>query len=407
MDTRTILQIVLGVVIALILVVGGLMVVALTGDAETVIVEQAVAEQREVRERKNPWADQGEAAIALVQRSRVKGVEPGEDGEEVADTVGKLVASDSFVKEKLKITGAEPAGWQAQWWGETKFGPSFFLVRYAFQDANIRIGPAWLVDLKTQKVVPKNVLAQVASDPEKGEGSKYYDKAAQVVSAMTNHRFPAGINLGGALLLYFDQRESSGEGDTVLGWTIDHDRDNLFRAYFQWTEGGEQTYAEFEFDFDKRALRAVNLQAAQIMRVGEEFEPTDRVSIMPGTYDPKQRVASNRWLGPARTQCGQPRHRDGCKALATLLDQSDLIETLEWMLTAQADTAEAFETCKEERKCRWMPEVRGEGVYRIKYVYNLDGNEQTIAWDVNLRKDEVDAADRVSQLSQRAVNPRG
>lgn len=405
MDTRTILQIVLGGIISLIVVVGVLIVIALTRDAETVIVQQAVAEQREARERKNPWADQGDAAIALVQRSRIQGDSGlGEDGPQ---SVGELMSSEAFIKDKLKITGAEPEGWHAQWWGETQYGPSFFLVRYGFKDANIRIGPAWLVDLRTQKVVPKNVLAQVASEPEKGVGSKYYDQAAQVVSAITNHRFPAGINLGGALLLYFEQREGSGEGDAVLGWTIDHDRDHLFRAYFQWTEGEEQSYAEFEFDFDKRALRAVNLQAAQIMRVGEEFEPTDRVSIMPGTYDPKQRVASNRWLGPARTQCRQPRHRDGCKALAMLLDQSDLIETLEWLLTAQADTAEAFEACKEEHKCLWMPEARGDGIYRIKYIYNLDDQEETIAWDVNLRQEEVDAADRVSQLSQRAVNPRG
>ncbi|RAL23767.1 hypothetical protein DL240_06325 [Lujinxingia litoralis] len=397
----------LGVVISLIVVAGVLMVIALTRDAEMVIVEQAVVEQREARERKNPWADQGDAAIALVQRSRVKGLaeEAGDDAEPA--TVGALMADEGFISEKLKISGPESAGWQAQWWGETRFGPSFFLVRYAFKDANVEVGPAWLVDLKTQKVVPKNVLASVASNPTKGVESKYYDKARQVVSAMTSHRFPAGINLGGALLLYFEQREGSGEGDTVLGWTIDHDRDNLFRAYFQWTEGGEQSYAEFEFDFDKRALRAVNLQAAQIMRVGEEFEPTDRVSIMPGTYDPTQRVAANRWLGGARQQCRQPRHRDGCKALATLLDQNELIETLEWLLTARSDTAEAFEACKEERKCRWMPEARGEGIYRIKYIYNLGGEEETLAWDVNLRKDQVEAAGRISQLSQRAVNPRG
>lgn len=401
MDTRRILQIALGVIVVLVVVVGLLMIYALTREAETVIVERVERPSDEVVERRNPWADQGDAAIALVRRGRSKAV-----GDGPVRTVGELLEEEDFVKDKLKIVGAKSVGWQATWWGETQYGPSFFLVRFAFEDENIVVGPSWLVDIRTQKVVPKNVLAGVVLDPEEGVKSDYYDKAQQVVSAITNHRFNSQINLAGALLLYFEQRAEGADEDTILGWTIDHERGNLFRAFFQWVEGSEKTYAEFEFDFDARALRPVNLQAAQIMRVGEDFPTTERVSIMPASYDPKERVAARRWLGDSRRLCQEVRHRDGCRALATLLDQSELIESLEWLLTAQAKTAEEFEECKEARKCRWNPESIGEGKFRVNYIYNLGEAEHKISWEVVTGKEEIEPVDRISQLAYRAVHSR-
>jgi hypothetical protein len=409
MDTRQILQIVLGVIVALITVVGVLMIYTLTRPAETVIVERVERPVDDVVERRNPWADQGDAAIALVRRVRAKSpVEASRRGqpEEPNKTFGELLEDESFVKEKLKVGTATAKGWQATWWGETQHGPSFFLVRYVFEDENIAVGPTWLVDIRSQKVVAKNVLAAVVEDPQEGVKSDYFDKAQQVVSAMTNHRFSNRMNLAGALLLYFEKRAEGADEDTILGWTIDHERGNLFRAYFQWSEGKARTYAEFEFDFDARALRPVNLQAAQIMRVGEDFPSTERVSIMPGSYDPKERVAARRWLGGARQVCQSPQHRDNCRAMATLLDQSELVEALEWLLTAQAKTAEEFEECKEARRCRWHAENLGEGKYRVNYHYKLDETEQTISWEVLLGKESIEPVDRVSQLAYRAIHTR-
>ncbi|MFU8804505.1 MAG: hypothetical protein ACNA8W_11895 [Bradymonadaceae bacterium] len=409
MDTRRILQIVLAAILTLVVVVGALMIYTLTRDADTVIVQKVVRPTDEVLARSNPWADQGDAAIALVKRVRLKSpVEAPKRGqpEEEPTTVGEILENEEFVKDKLKITNAQVVGWQSTWWGETRFGPSYFLVRHSFADESILVGPTWLVDIRSQKVVAKNVLANVVSDPQQGIKSDYYDKAQQVVSAITNHRFTSEINLAGALLLYFEQTSEGEEEDTILGWTIDHERGNLFRAYFQWVEEGEQTYAEFEFDFDARALRPINLQAAQIMRVGEDFETTERVSIMPGSYDPKERVAARRWLGDTRRVCRSAQHRDGCRALAALLDQSELIESLEWLLTAQANTAEEFEECKQARKCRWNPEPTGDKTYRVNYIYNLGKSEQTITWEVVLGKDEVKPVDRVSELAYRAIHSR-
>jgi hypothetical protein len=436
MDTRLILQITLGVLLALILVVGGLITYELTRDASTQVVERVVEKEADEKEKENPWASEAnrKAAIKLVKRQTVEGM-PEEEGDEEeateATTVADILDDAKFVKEKLKITSAKPSGWEATWWGETKYGPQYYLVRYAFEDANIRIGPAWLVDLKGQKVVPKNVLARVAQTPKKGVESDYYDKAQQVVAAITNHRFESGVNLGGALLLYFKERAESSDEDTILGWTIDHDRGNKFDAYFQWVEEGSPTYAEFKFDYDRKALRAINLQAADIMRAGEEFDQKNPVDIMPQEFDSKKK----RFVDGACKK--MPRH-PGCRSLVHVLSNDALIESLEWMLTAQAKTREEFEVCKSKGNCRFMPQKKDKSVYRILYVYNLEKKDKfdrrhvdeewackhslkagdkkksddwafkgnCMAWDIDVKSGEITPVDQTSTLAYRAIHPR-
>ena len=419
MDTRLFLQILLGVIVVSTVGLGSFIIYTLTREAETVVVQRVIEAQAE-EEPVNPWSVKGEAAIKLVQAQRVSvpkelveklKLEPAQ-GEELADngsvetTVGELVEAPGFLEQKMPILkNKEGLGWQAQWWGETRYGPSFFLVRHAFRDENITIGPAWLVDLKGAQIKPKNVLAQVVQQPSKAGESEYYDKEGQVVSAITNHRFESGLNLGGALLLYFEglQRgEDHAESDTILGWTIDHDRGPLFKAYFQWIEAGDPTYAEFEFDYDRRALKAVNLQAAHIMRVGEDFEQAQKVDIMPASYD-----RDKRWQGSARKACRSSKFQARCKAMETIFLQKDLIESLEWLLSAQANTPKEFEACKENRKCAWKADPQEGGDYRVEYLYDLDGKkENKISWDVRLKTGVVEPLDRRSKLAYRAINPR-
>lgn len=409
MDTRLILQIVLGVIVALIAVMGVVLIITLTKDADTVIVDQ-IADDDDGEEAESPWAGQGDAAIGLVRRVDVAS-DPDVEGVD-AETVGDLIEDEDFVDQMLHVGSAEPEGWEVEWWGETRYGPSFYRVRYGFRDAEVTLGPTWLVDLVSQQVVPMNVLAKVVTDPEQGVESEYFDKADQVVSAMINHRFATGINLGGAILAYFDQRLEADEDDEVLGWTVSHRRDELFRAYFQWTDGEERTYAEFEFDFDERALRPVNLQASEIMRVGEDFDPTDRGRIMPKSYDPDELIPANRWQGPARRSCRSGSMRETCQSLATILDNGGLIETLEWTLTTNADSADAFRRCQtpqtgEDRpRCRWTANEEDDQVYVVDYVYDLGDGEERISWTVDLEEETVVPVDEFSKLAYWAVNPR-
>lgn len=424
METRTILQILLVVIVVVVVALGGFIAYQLTREAETSVVTEIVEIEQETPEYINPWSEKGEAAISLVKRSRVvlplfplspeeaekaqrsrKKPEPNPDepDPETEFTVGEALEKAPFVEKILKVKG-EPIGWDAQWWGETRHGPSFFLVRYGFKDAEVVVGPAWLVDLKTQTVVAKNITAMVAENPTKATQSDYYDKHAQIVSAIAKHRFAKGMSLGGALLVYFEQKKAA-EGDTIAGWTIDHDRGALFKAYFQWVENGEPTYAEFEFDFDAKALKPVNLQAANIMRVGEDFD-RKRVSIMPASYDPNTKVAANRWQGAARKQCKESANRARCDALATILDEAEVVESLEWLLTARSEGYDQFEKCKADRACSWRP-VAGDGTYAINYVYKLGGDEErTVQWEVNLKTREISPSDRISSLAFRAIRPR-
>ncbi len=424
METRSILQIVLGGIIALILGLGGFIVYELTRVADKVVVKTIV--EPDVVERINPWADKGSAAIALVKRMTVtppldpvafkkaeeeakskrgrKKKHEAEAEEVVPVTYDEAVTNPEFQKEQLQISG-EPVGWEAVWWDETKYGPHFFLVRYGYKDGGVHIGPQWVVDLKNQKVAAKNLSAMVVENPTKGMESDYYGKKQVVVSAISAHRFPSGINLAGALLLYFEQRADSDQADTVIGWSIDHDRGNIFRAYFQWLENKEPVYAEFEFDFDRKALKPINLQAANLMNVGDDFE-RQRVSIMPMTYNASASVASQRWTGGARKSCKQPKNAPGCGALAAVLDETEIIESLEWLLTTRANTAEEFEECKQARKCRWMPSPTSDGQFNVKYVYELKGKEQSVSWDIDLKTKEVKPADRVSGLALSVIRAR-
>lgn len=413
METRTILQIALAVIVLAVVGLGGYIIWEFTREAETTVVQEVVMAEPPSEEYINPWSNKGDAAISLVKRVQItpplfpsdeddKKKKRNGDEEEDAPTLGEVMENEKFVAEVLKIKG-EPIGWRAQWWEETKYGPSFFLVRHSFRDADILVGPAWLVDLKTQKVVPKNLPARVAENPKAAMQSEYYDKKKQIVSAIANHRFDGGMSLSGALLVYFERMKAA-DKDTIEGWTIDHDRGNLFRAYFQWVEGGEPTYAEFEFDFDAKALKPVNLQAANIMRVGEDFE-RERVSIMPASYDPKA-SKRNRWKGPARKQCRTASNRARCNALAMILDEAEVVESLEWLLTARSEGPEEFEKCQEARDCSWRPEA-GEGKYAIRYVYKLgDDAERTVSWEVNLKTGEIIPTDRISSLAFSAIRPR-
>lgn len=411
METRTLLQVLLGIIASAVVVLGVLIVWELTRSPET-IVEKTFEKKKETKEvEKNPWEDRQKEAISLVEKQEVAGLEDevreSFDLEETT-TVGQLMGHEKFVAEKLKLGGPEPSGWEAEWWGKTKYGAHYYRVTYGLKDGALTIGPTWLVSLKDKKVVPKNVTAKVATNPKDGVESEYYDKADKVVSAMTKHTFKPGINLAGTLLLYFEQRASKEEEDTILGWTIQHDRENLFKAYFQWREGDESTYAEFEFDYDRKRLKAVNLHAGNIMRVGEQFEEKEPVDIMPRSFDPEADRPSNQWTGRAAKAYRQPKYRDRFRALGTILNEKDLISSLEWLLTAQAKTADQFEECKQKRKCSWKPEELEEDLYKVTYVYNVGSGEQQIEWKVNLDDEDnaIEPVGRVSKLAYRVVNPR-
>lgn len=405
----------------LVLGLGVYILITFTKKAETVVVTRIIKDEGSQVEKKNPWEDKGDTAITIVKRQQVivpitpaegdKKSKKDDAPKEETVSLGDLLKREEFLTKTLKMPASSKPKWTAEWWGETKFGPSFFLVSFSVKDANITVGPEWLVDLKKAKIVPKNVLARVAQQPVKGKQDEFYDKHQQVVSALASHRFESKLNLAGALLMYFEQREEGTKDDKILGWTIEHDRGPLFKAYFQWIEAGEPTYAEFEFDYNRKALKASNLQAANVMRIGEDFEKKERAQIRPGSYDAEAKPGK-RWTGPARKACKSSRARNKCKALAMMFQQREIVEALEWLLTAQVEDADQFEMCKKKRNCSWTSKQEAKDVYKVSYIYNLKKNKDPkakgtrVSWAVNLKSGKIVPEDRRSQASYRAIYPR-
>lgn len=425
METRTVLKIVLGLLTVATIGISAYLAYTILRPAGTTIVKEVIIEGKKAETPVNPMSLKTDEAIALVKSIKVEVpvVKTAEEKEQEkkakkkkrgkkrnavepevleSKSLDEILSNKTFISDSLKLKG-KADGWEAVWWGETKHGDSYFLVTYVLTDELVRTGPQWLVDLKSNKVIPKNLPALVTANPKKGSASKYYDRNDIIVSTIASHRFENKMTLAGALLLYFESRQDTDKTDTILGWTVDHERGNLFKAYFQWTENKESTYAEFEFDFDAKALKAVNLQAANIMRIGEGFTKK-RVSIFPSSYDANAK-RGKRWIGAAKKVC---KKNKGCSALDIMLSGEDaVIESIEWLLTARANTADEFNTCRSERNCRWKPEQRSNTVYSVRYLYRL-GNEadKSISWDVDIKKRTITPTDRIAKLAFSTIRPR-
>ena len=170
--------------------------------------------------------------------------------------------------------------------------------------------------------------------------------------------------------------------------------------------GGGNQYAAFEYDYAAKALKAFNLQAGEIFRVGESFGKP-KVNIMPAQYDPKARRASQRWKGGAKKQCRKPQHRARCDAFATLLAEAGVVEALEWLLTARVGSAEAFSLCREQRRCKWLPKVNDKGEFQVSYHYQIeDQPEVSISWNIRKEPKEIAPQNTLATLAFRAVRAR-
>lgn len=355
------------------------------------------------------WEGKGKTAIRLVKKTQVPKPKDPEAKPAKADDVteislGQLMA-DKFIATNFKTHDLD--GWRARF-----LKKSYYFVSYRYRDELVDVGPAWLVDVKHKTVIPKNAMAKAAMKPGSLNTKQYFERSQQVVRSIAAHTFPSGINLGGIMLIHFSRLKAQKEGDKILGWTVVHHYGDIYRAFFQWIEHGETTYAEFEFDYKKRALRGQNLQAANLMQEGAAFEEgTSSVSILPKTYNPGAEKRADRWTGATRKACASPKNRDKCNALATILQDHELIEAMQWLLAARANTAQEFEDCKLDRKCMWRPSKKEKGIYQIEYMYDLGktpgvSEEKRVAWEVDVKKKKIVPLAKLSDMAFRAVHPR-
>lgn len=321
-------------------------------------------------------------------------------------SVDKLI-TDKFFESRFKLKDLEAVGWEARF-----LKKSYYFVSYKHREGLINQGPTWLVDVARKKVLPKNIMARAAMNPAEVKVAEYFERERQVIGAIASHSFEGGVKLGGIMLIHFAKLPAHGEDDEISGWTVVHDYGDNYRAYFQWVQGGEPTYADFEFDYAKKALRARNLQAANFMNMGEDFdlESEERARIMPETYDPNAKRAKDRWTGDARRQCSNKDFRKQCQAMATVLKDQSQIEAVEWLLTVLSEEPGAFKACKEKRRCKWSASTDDDNVYRIEYIYDLKQARADevgrVSWEVNLKKGAITPRNKISEMAFLAVHPR-
>lgn len=417
MTKRQILYAVLGFMATMIFVmIAGVVVLLITKpEAKIIWTDAAKKEAQKTVRKKGKWEDKEKQAISKVAAVEVDAPESEEDKkarkrkkpEEVPKTNLGSLARSGWFEQTFKTGDLEDAGWQASWAKD-----AWYFVSYNRRDGLINVGPTWLVNVQDGRILPKNAMARAGMMPDLANAKEHFEREQQVIGSIANHNFESGVTLGGIMLIHFSGLERTEDGDRIVGWTIVHDYGNAYRAYFQWIEDGEATYADFEFDYAQKALRSRNLQAANLMNLGGDFEPTERVSIMPASYNPEAEQPGDRWLGKSRSACKTRANAARCRALAKVLQDQALIESVEWLLTTRAGDASKFSACKDDQRCKWTPRVKAAGVFEVEYSYELEGDDEVgradgkATWLIDVKKNQITPQDELAEMAFLAVHPR-
>ncbi len=413
MNKRQILYLVLSFVVTMVVLLGVALTVLLLDKPQVKVVWTKGTEPAKAAKKvkRGKWEGKEKQAIKMVmdlevlapltEEDKKKRRKKNEEPEKIA--MAKLV-KDGFFEQKFGLADFEGVGWRAFFLKQ-----SYYFVSYQRADGLVNMGPTWLVDVKKRKILPKNAMARAAMNPQQINPKGHFERERQIIGSIANHSFPSGVKLGGIMLIHFATLESQIEDDRIVGWTIVHDYGNNYRAYFQWIENGEATYADFEYDFSKRALRGRNLQAANFMNLGRDFEISseNKVAILPKSYDSKAERLKDRWTGPAKKQCRSKDHRRQCNAMATVLQDAAQIEAVEWLLTVLAEDPQAFEACQNARRCKWFATTDDDNLFKIEYLYDLDmKGEEKVAWEVDLKKRQIIPKNKISEMAFLAVHPK-
>ncbi|MBQ9242606.1 MAG: hypothetical protein IJ165_05195 [Proteobacteria bacterium] len=287
-----------------------------------------------------------------------------------------------------------------------------------FHDESVVVGPVWIVDLNTKTVIPRNDMASIfdrdlANYEEVEENLK---RPEAVVSAITSHKFDNGIDLGGVFLLDFFKKTDKKEhmNDEIIGWTVMHEFQDDFSAYYQWRELGEVRVAKFRFNWKTKSFVPKGLQAIDLMAMGENMDSIKPIDIYPNGYNNNLNIPrTERWA--KGNSCRERDYRDLCTAFVKVLEQQEFINALAWLLTnGQADATDRINRCKSDKKCGWVPKMAsGElnpkddpALIEVDYKYEFRGRQQEIRFLVDSNKETITPLDKMSQMAYWAVTPR-
>ena len=395
MKTRRILQIVFAVVCIAVVIVGGLIGYELLYPVSHTRLqnESGKAESAQQQNRRNPWASRHSQAIRLA-------------GQLLDKSAVERLDSDQFVNSKLHLVDTERVGWRASWWGETEYGPSYYLLKYTFYDGAVQLGPEWLVDLQSDRIEPKNTAAKLVQNPDTDAGMPDIEG---LIHRIARHQLGDKLHLAGALMVRWAQiqRQDPDTNIRLRGWRLEHTYGQRFNCYFMWKTGGESNHASFDFDRSSGAIRPSNLQANHIMGLESELKSTQKINIEPETYDRRQDSHIERWRGESKAKCvrADGRLRPACQALSMILSRRLLIENIEWYLSFKISEPGAFERCRRNKECRWVPESESGETFRVSYDYRVEGEDKSLEWRVNLESGAIEGTGPITRSAIRVIEP--
>ncbi len=424
------------------LIFAGLLVIGLGGFLVYTLATRSNANQLSAVEQINarkaiardPFAGREQDAINIVRNYKVLKpeyidglMESKKSGKPLEVEFG-LVTIDSlveqqFLEKRFNMEFLTKGEWRALHLdtdlGSTKQNPeSQYEVYLDYHDEAVVVAPVWIVDLETGEVVPRNDMASVFD-----RNSFNYDEIEEnlkrpgyVVRAITSHKFDTGIDLGGVFLLYFLQltSEQKHADDQIIGWTVIHEFQDEFSAYFQWKEMNETRVAKFRFNWATKSLEPKGLLAIDLMRIGENMDPVTPVDIYPKEYTNDLHIPrTERWI--KGHGCRNKENHELCTAFVKVLEQQEFISAMAWLLTnGEPNATRRVEQCKTDRKCFWWPRKASaehnpqdrDDLIEISYTYEMNKREQSVSFLVDSKTETVTPLDKLSQWAYWSVTPR-
>lgn len=394
MRQRTRLKLAAGLLAVLIVLLCAVIVVAVMkrGRQRQTLVSDLVA-QSEAAEPvvADPWARRETDAVLAVQR--------------MVTPAGGLTVRQRIDQGLLGQTMPWLTSMQlpeAEWYARRIADTSVYEVRYRFTWHAVQFGPRWMVQLDPQGLRPEsavdgvlavNAMASLVHTADTAPLVRYFDRSDEVLKALTEHRFVSGLRLPSSLLIFFAGREAMAL-ENVFGWLvvpelIDPNGELNYRVYFQWREGErlEDAIWQVSYQDNQPSFRPRDRRAEDIMAQGGSLSAESIIDIRPMTM---------------RDEVNPAAEREDCRrALRYLLSDGRVVEGVGTLLSFRAQNAAV-----EYRTWRVDYSAATRDRCVVEYLYNEDGSERSVSWEVAHADGRRYPTSELSRLTELAVSTR-
>ncbi len=424
---RKALIIILVVGIVLILSVAAILVIRISSHSTTAVsnlTSKLVENQIIIAD---PYANRENDAIEIVKNLKVLSpdyvdayAKAKANGKNTAGIERTYMTIEELVNQKLlqnkyNMSFLKEPEWRALHLdtdtGDKQIADAQYEVYLDYKDESVVVGPVWIVDVTTNRVIPRNDIAAVFDrDTDNYQIiDENFQRGENVIKAIVSHKFDNGIDLGGVFLLHFLERinKKGHENDSIIGWTVMHEFKDDYSAYFQWIEKDEIQVAKFKFNWKSKSLTPKGMLAIDLIDIGDNMKTIRSADIYPTSYKNDLNIPRNaRWSNV----CKNPPQESKafCNAFSKVLEQQEFITALNWLLTnGKDDGARAIDVCKKNKKCNWdIQPTDNDNIFKISYIYDLNGRSNEIRFLVDSEKETITPDDKISKWAYWSVMPR-